>query len=102
MSRVASREKWSFSATTVVPGGRLPTQRACPDCFGFLGGPRGTVLIGPGAGIPSNIVSRSILQADSWLNSSYVPAEPNVPLNTALFAPRSPGAGPDGRRPAGG
>jgi hypothetical protein len=22
-----------------VPGARLPTQRALPDCFGFLGGP---------------------------------------------------------------
>ena len=27
-----------------VPGGKLPIHRACPDCFGFLGGPRGIVL----------------------------------------------------------
>jgi hypothetical protein len=25
-----------------VPGGRLPTHSACPDCFGFLGGPLST------------------------------------------------------------
>src|SRR5438034_823385 len=40
MSVVASLEKWSFRSTTLVPGGRLPTQSACPDCLGFLGGPR--------------------------------------------------------------
>lgn len=28
-----------------VPGGRLPTQSAWPDCLGFLGGPRGTELL---------------------------------------------------------
>jgi hypothetical protein len=26
---------------TVAPGGKLPTQSACPDCFGFRGGPLG-------------------------------------------------------------
>ena len=47
MSLVASREKWSLSDTTVVPGGRFPTQSAWPDCFGFRGGPRGIELAGP-------------------------------------------------------
>ena len=25
----------------MVPEGKLPTQSACPDCFGLRGGPRG-------------------------------------------------------------
>lgn len=29
------------SSISVVFGGRFPTQRAKPDCLGFLGGPRG-------------------------------------------------------------
>lgn len=57
MSFVASREKWSFRATTVVPGGRFPTQSACPDCLGFRGGPRGIELIGPERSIPDDDVN---------------------------------------------
>ena len=51
MSEVASREKWSFRSVTVAAGGRLPTQRACPDCFGLRGGPRGS------DGIAAEVVS---------------------------------------------
>lgn len=53
MSEVASREKWSFRSVTVAAGGRLPTQRACPDCFGFRGGPRGSD--GIAAGVVSEV-----------------------------------------------
>ena len=38
---VASREKWSFKSVMWAPAGRLPTQKAYPDCLGFRGGPRG-------------------------------------------------------------
>jgi hypothetical protein len=55
MSLVASREKWSFSDTTVVPGGRFPTQRAWPDCFGFRGGPRGMELTEAERGNPVTV-----------------------------------------------
>lgn len=41
MSFVASLEKWSLRSVTVAAGGRLPTQRAWPDCFGLRGGPLG-------------------------------------------------------------
>ena len=35
-------EKWSFRSTMLVPGGRLPTQSAWPDCFGVRRGAPGT------------------------------------------------------------
>lgn len=59
MSDVASREKWSFRSVTVAAGGRLPTQRACPDCLGFRGGPRGS------DGIAADIVSELRLPKES-------------------------------------
>lgn len=41
ISLVASLEKWSFRSPTTVAEGRFPTHSACPDCFGFRGGPLG-------------------------------------------------------------
>lgn len=49
---------------TRVPEGRLPTHSACPDCFGFRGGPRGDDGIGPGVSLEAAPPLLPVFQAE--------------------------------------